>query len=92
MTDATKSSKSELPTRKIVVGSIWKHWKGTYYKVLGFVRYEPTNTWCVRYQQHQANGVMVGDEWVREPSAFLDDIWIQSEDGLVKTARFRRVQ
>lgn len=41
--------------RKLKIGSIWKHYKGDFYKVNSIVIYEPTGENCVHYSKLYRN-------------------------------------
>ena len=71
-------------SKSIVTGSLYEHYKGQRYKILGVARHSETLEELVVYQALYGNG----DIWVRPLSMFLENITINSQS----QPRFRLIQ
>lgn len=73
-----------LKTKSIVVGSVYEHYKGLCYKIIGVARHTETLEELVVYQALYGNG----DIWVRPLAMFLENV---VRNGLAQP-RFKLVQ
>ncbi len=70
--------------KSIVVGSLYEHYRGLRYKILGVGRHSETLEELVVYQAQYGEG----DVWVRPLGMFLENITIHGQS----QPRFRLVQ
>ncbi len=70
--------------KSIIVGSLYEHYKGHRYKIIGIARHSETLEELVVYQALYGEG----DIWVRPLSMFLENIVI---DGVLQP-RFKLVE
>ena len=61
--------------KSIVVGSLYEHYKGLRYKILGVARHSETLEELIVYQALHGEG----DVWVRPLGMFLENISINGE-------------
>lgn len=59
----------------VQVGALYKHYKGTVYKVLHIVQHSDTEEELVIYQDVEAPEKV----WARSPSVFLEEIEIEGK-------------
>ena len=73
-----------LKAKSIAIGSIYEHYKGLRYKVLGIARHSETLEELIVYQALYGKS----DMWVRPAAMFLENIMINGQS----QPRFKLVQ
>lgn len=64
-----------LKTKSIMVGSVYEHYKGLCYKIIGIARHTETLEELIVYQALYGEG----DIWVRPLAMFLENIEINGQ-------------
>lgn len=78
--------KVEFMKNSLVIGGLYKHYKGNFYRVKGVVRHSETLEELVYYEALYENEL--GTEWVRPLTLFLGEL---SVEGVVRP-RFELVE
>lgn len=63
-----------MANRELVIGGIYKHFKGKVYKVIGVARHSETLEKMVVYERLEGESDLPEKIWVRPYDMFLEDV------------------